>query len=603
WLLWLLLGILILLAGALLFRNCSGGFGLTGCGRDKDSIDVDIDVVKPIDIIDGREYNGPIKGIVDENGEMPKFSVVPPIVGEHGEEPPIIDNEGAPNVIANRLNVYLEDDNADLNQWAQDFNAAYSGDNYQIIGCDPNVKLIQIMIPENERDKIREELPSKLPRQRFFVIDESIMSLFGNYKSNSDTSLNGWHLDATRAKQGWEITKGSNDVVVAIVDDGIDASHPIFDNRFYMAYNVFTQDRKLSVGEGHGTHVAGLAAGNGKFLSEGAAGIAQNVKIMPIQVFDNGYCTFSSLASGIMYAIHNGAHVVNISIGPSFEGLDQMPYDQQRQLAQQYFKNEELVFRRIIRKANEKNVILVFAAGNDNIMTAILPECRSAQTINVAAVDHNLRATGFTNYSVGTNISAPGADIYSSVPGGGFRSAQGTSMAAPIVAGAVALMRSIKPDLTVGQAIGVLQKTGIPTDGNNRYVPPMIQIDKALEALRSGDIPSMPVIDMQPIVNPNRGIDEPDVIVIGRDDTKNEVTVIDPDATRIVGGNGHDVVDPNRNNQVITNPNNPNDPNNPTGGNNNTDDYSAMRKLLDQLKAQRDALNQRIDEIEKNINK
>ena len=261
------------------------------------------------------------------------------------------------------------------------------------------------------------------------------------------------------------------------------------------------------------------------------------------------------------------------------------------------------MFRLIIRKANEKNVILVFAAGNDNIVTAILPECRSAQTINVAAVDHNIRATGFTNYSVGTNISAPGADIYSSVPGGGFRSAQGTSMAAPIVAGAVALMRSIKPDLTVGQAIGVLQKTGIPTDGNNRYVPPMIQIDKALEALRSGDIPSMPVIDMQPIVNPNRGIDEPDVIVIGRDDTKNEVTVIDPDATRIVGGKGHDVVDPNRNNQVITNPNNPNDPNNPTGGNNNTDDYSAMRKLLEQLKAQRDALNQRIDEIEKNINK
>ncbi|MCF0187620.1 MAG: S8 family serine peptidase, partial [Bacteroidaceae bacterium] len=381
WLLWLLLGILLLLAGALLFKDCTG-FGLTSCERDGD-----IDVVEPIDSIDGHENNGPIKGIVDENGELPKYSVVAPIVGENGEEPPIIDNEGAPDVIANRLNVYLEDDNADLNQWAKDFNAAYPGEDYEIIGCDTYVKFIQIRIPENERDKIREELPSKLPRQRFFVIDESIMSSFGKYKSNSDTSLNGWHLDATRAKQAWEITKGSNDVVVAIVDDGIDASHPIFDNRFYKAYNVFTRDRKLSFGEGHGTHVAGLAVGNGNFLSEGAAGIAQNVKIMPVQVFDNGFCTLSSIASGIMYAIHNGADVVNISAGPSFEGLDQMPYDQQRQIAQKFFKNEELVFRRIIRKANEKNVILVFAAGNDNIVTAILPECRSAQTINVAAVD------------------------------------------------------------------------------------------------------------------------------------------------------------------------------------------------------------------------
>lgn len=97
----------------------------------------------------------------------------------------------------------------------------------------------------------------------------------------------------------------------------------------------------MSPGQGHGTHVAGLAVGSTEFYSEGAAGVAPNCKIMPVQVFDNGMCTFSSLASGIMYAIHNGANIVNISIGPSFQGLSQLPIEEQIKVAQQYFKNEE----------------------------------------------------------------------------------------------------------------------------------------------------------------------------------------------------------------------------------------------------------------------
>ena len=134
------------------------------------------------------------------------------------------------------------------------------------------------------------------------------------------------------------ISQGSPDIVIAIVDDGIDTEHPIFSGKLCNAYNVFTQNRDLSCGLGHGTHVAGLAAGNLQFLSDGVGGIAPNCKIMPIQVFDNGMCTFSSLASGIMYAIHNGANVVNVSIGPSFNGLDQLPLEEQQEIAKSYFK-------------------------------------------------------------------------------------------------------------------------------------------------------------------------------------------------------------------------------------------------------------------------
>jgi subtilisin family serine protease len=208
---------------------------------------------------------------------------------------------------------------------------------------------------------------------------------------------------------------------------------------------------------------------------------------MPIQVFDNNYSTFSSITSGIMYAVHKGADVINVSIGPNFEGLNSLSESQQAQLAQTHFKNEEKVWDKIISIANKKNSIIVFAAGNNDILTKILPECRTNQTINVAAVNKSLTATEFTNYGVGSNISAPGEDIYSSFPVKSFRYCDGTSMAAPIVSGTIALLKSLKKNITVTQVLGVLQASGRKIQGN---VPPMVQVDKALAFVRSGRFPN-----------------------------------------------------------------------------------------------------------------
>lgn len=188
-----------------------------------------------------------------------------------------------------------------------------------------------------------------------------------------------------------------------------------------------------------------------------------------------------------MYAVHKGADVINVSIGPNLEGLNSLSEDQQAQLAQTHFKNEEKVWDKIISIANKKNSIIVFAAGNNDILTKILPECRTNQTINVAAVNKSLTATEFTNYGVGSNISAPGEDIYSSFPVKSFRYCDGTSMAAPIVSGTIALMKSLKKNITVTQALGVLQASGRKIQGN---VPPMVQVEKALAFVRSGKFPS-----------------------------------------------------------------------------------------------------------------
>lgn len=491
WLLWTLLALLALALLLFFLRSCTscGGahytdpIGWFGGSEDTDTV---IEAPDSVRAANGWEIedNGKVEDLISSNGTLPDEDVVAPALGDDGELPPIVRNPGMPDVIANRLNLYFDNANADLNRFAREFKQAYPGDAYSIIGCDNNVKMVQIMVPESQRDRIRNEIPRRIPGQPFFVVDESIFELSGLRQTQGTDP--GWHLNAVNARQGWSYTKGSRSVTVAVVDDGLDASHPMFRGKIYMPYNVFTRNNRLSYGQGHGTHVAGLAVGSDAFLGRGASGIAPGCRLMPVQVFDNNYCTFSSLTSGIMYAVHKGADVVNVSVGPSFPGLNALPLPAQEELSQTRFKNEERVWRKIISIANRKNSVIVFAAGNDDVLASIPPENRTNYTVNVAAVGKDLSVTKFSNYGQGTNISAPGAEIYSSYPVRSFAFFDGTSMSAPIVSGTIALMKSLNKRITVGQALRVLQSSGRPVgDGN----PPMVQVDKALAMVRSGKLP------------------------------------------------------------------------------------------------------------------
>lgn len=483
WLLWLLLALLLLFLLSLLLRDCSGGV----VGGDRDTNRDKVNPTEKIETPDGRtiDNNGPIKDIVDDDGRIPNENIIAPVVGDDGSIPPIVENPGAPDVVGDRLNIYFDDESVDLNQFAADLSTAFPSGDCEIVGVDHNVPMLQIKVPSDSRDRIREVLPLKLPNYRFFIVDESIFSIVGHI--SDDEQDPGWHLRAINLKNGWKYTKGSENVVVAVVDDGIDATHEILKGRFYKPYNVFTQDNHLATGEGHGTHVAGLAVGSDKYFDKGVSGVAPKCLLMPVQVFDNGICTFSSVTSGIMYAIHNGATVVNVSIGPNFSGLDILPVSDQEHIVRTQFKNEERVWRRIIEAANEKNVIIVFAVGNDNIIASIPPENRTNLTVNVAAVARNFKETDFTNYGKGSNISAPGKGILSSVPTNQYAIFDGTSMAAPIVSGTVALMKSIKPDVAVSDVLTILQQTGRVV---SNYVPPMVQVDRALEMLKTGAPPT-----------------------------------------------------------------------------------------------------------------
>jgi len=532
WLLWLLIALLLLLLLSWLLRDCHG------CTRETNGV-IEPDRIVTIDG-DTIDNNGVAKPIEIGDGRLPDgSSVVAPIRDENGSLPPIEREPGVPSVVANRLFLFLEDENDNVDALASDFKKAYPEDKYSIIGFDRDVKSLLIQIPEVEKDDIRKTIISKISNHKFIVFDEEIYELNG-FLSTTSHSLPGWHIKAVKAQEGWSITKGSPSVVVAVVDDGIDASHPIFKDRIVNAYNVYTQNNSLSKGEGHGTHTAGLAVGSLQYQNQGAAGIAPDCMLMPVQVIDNNLCPLSALVSGIMYAIHKGADVVNISIGPSFQGLNQLPVEVQNQIAQTQFKNVEKLWNRVCRLAANKNTILVFAVGNDDILSSIPPENRSSVAITVGAVDQKLYPTDFTNYGPCTDISAPGKEIYSSFPVGDFRSCDGTSMAAPIVSGTVALMKSIKKDLTVEQANNVLYKTGIDVYGN---MPPMVQVNLALEAVKKGDFSKPSKRTMQPVPESDVGVTNEDTpaswiephtgVVIGTNPDENSDAIISDEAGTI----------------------------------------------------------------------
>lgn len=492
WLMWLLLTILLIWFLSWLLRGC------VGCSTTHKPVNG----VVPIDTIstsDGRtiDDNGYIRPITGDDGKLPDGDgIVPPTLGEGGTEIPIIKQPGVPNTIGNRLFLFLEDGNDDIDALAQDFKKSYPDEKYSIIGFDKEVKLLVIQVPENEKDQIRKTINNKIPNHKFIAFDEEIYELHGSMRTVLENP--GWHLNAIHLQDGWKITKGSSDVKVAVVDDGIQSSHQMFKGRIIDAYNVFTQDNRLGLGEGHGTHTAGLAVGNSDFYSKGASGVAPNCMLIPIQVFDNKQCPLSALVAGVMYAIHHNADVVNISIGPSFSGLNQLPVEEQDQIARQQFKNVERLWYRVCSLAAKKNSILVFAAGNDDILSSIPPENRNASAIVVAAVDSKLYPTDFTNYGPCSDISAPGKDIVSAYPNNSFKSFDGTSMAAPIVTGTIALMKSLKKDLSVTQARNILYKTGSDVFG---FVPPMVLVDKALLGVKRGDFSTPQKRPIRPVPN------------------------------------------------------------------------------------------------------
>lgn len=491
WLLYFLLLLLLLFLLGTLFKDCScvghryvGGEGLND--RDSTWIHEDPNVGKG-GIYDPYDPYQPNPTPPEYSDVLPpQEGVLPPIDGEPEIQP------GNPTVLADRLNILMENTDKSVMDLAREFKNAYPEDEYQVIYYDDVVKRLQITCPPARRNQMKEEIPARFPSYRLFVFDEALFELQAVPVTPGDPAFSdsrqSWYFDVIRAKEGWGITMGDDRICVAIVDNGFNLKHPELAPKVVSPYNVWTHTgRTFPLEIDHGTHVAGtaLALANN---DEGISGIAPNCKFLPVQVADeNNMMTTTSILDGVLYAIYQGADVVNVSLGANFAGLDALDESDQQRLINNHFKEEERLWMEVSRIAATHWTTLVFAAGNNNVLAGIDALHRPSDVIVVSAIQKeysDFNKADFSNYGKHSTISAPGESIYSTVGKKDYAYMDGTSMAAPIITGTVALLKSVNDSLTTRNIICALRNSGLDTDGK---IGRLVQVDKALESVMSGD--------------------------------------------------------------------------------------------------------------------
>lgn len=446
-----------------------------------------------------RNCHGPLSEYNPFYSPLPGKSVIMPIE-KNGV---CMSEDGMYKVASDRLNILLEkeDDNTMLD-WAKAFKKAYTSSDYEIKYYNEDTYVLQIKVPADQRVKVKNELNSKLSDFGFDVFEETV---FHADFTSDDPALTdpkaSWYLNPIGAKEAWDITQGDEEVIVAVVDNGFDLNHPELQGKIVNPYNVLSQDgnlRPIVTRKGvnaHGTHVAATAVGNGN-NGNGLLGIAPNCKLMPIQVGNDnpsGAMSNTAVLEGVLYAISKGADVVNVSLGMyTPDEVKGMTEGQQLNYIANSFKQEETMWEKVFQKAKEKDCIIVFAAGNDNVISGIDPKKRNNNTLRVSAVAPDEAKAGFSNYGRYPNlhrdystVSAPGVAIYSAAPDGQYQYMQGTSMAAPIVTGTIALMKSANHNLTSEEAISILQETGKTIDP---CIGPMVNIGQAVSVATGNNL-------------------------------------------------------------------------------------------------------------------
>jgi thermitase len=282
------------------------------------------------------------------------------------------------------------------------------------------------------------------------------------------TNGNQWGLTKAQAPAAWNITTGSADIIVAIIDTGIDAGHPDLAGKIVAGYDFVSGDSNPNDQNGHGTHVAGIAAAvtnNGV----GVAGMNWNARIMPIRVLDDtGSGWNSDIVSGITWAWQHGARVINLSLGGSY-------YSSSMQDA--------------VNAAHAAGSLVVAAMGNCRTEGG---GCQTANPTSYPAAYNNVMAvaaTGpydvyapYSQYGPHCDISAPGGDmsyyhdpdgIYSTLPtypvflttyysySMNYDFLNGTSQATPYVSGLAALVWATNPSLTPQQVQEAIESTAV----------------------------------------------------------------------------------------------------------------------------------------------
>jgi thermitase len=272
-----------------------------------------------------------------------------------------------------------------------------------------------------------------------------------------------WNLPAIDIEKAWDISKGDEDIIIAVVDTGVDMDHPDLRRRLMKGYNVMENSSNFDDDNGHGTHVAGIIASE-THNGEGIAGITWNNRIMPVKAMGSkGYGYTFDIAKGIIWAADHGADVINLSLG------NYQP---------------SAFLEEAIRYAYDKGAVLISAAGNDNSEQPSFPAA-FPEVLSVSAVSYTGDKADFSNYGYYIDVTAPGVYIPSTYFKNQYAALSGTSMASPHVAGLAGLILSVNPDLSNRQVMNIIKGTArdIGEKGRDAYFGNgLIDINAALAA-------------------------------------------------------------------------------------------------------------------------
>lgn len=238
-----------------------------------------------------------------------------------------------------------------------------------------------------------------------------------------------WYLARMRIPAAWQLTQGDNNVIVAVVDTGVEAGHPDLAGRLVPGWNIIANNADTWDPEGHGTLVAGeIAAVTDN--NEGVAGVTWQGRIMPVRVMDaSGYGYDSDIAAGIIWAVDHGARVINLSLG-----------------APQYSQT----LHDAVAYATGKGAVVVAASGNEYSWGVDYPAAYP-EVLAVGASDENDRVAPFSNYGLELDVVAPGTNIIGLAPGNRYAQGNGTSMATPLASGLAALIMAQRPGASISE--------------------------------------------------------------------------------------------------------------------------------------------------------
>ena len=278
-----------------------------------------------------------------------------------------------------------------------------------------------------------------------------------------------WGLAKVNASAAWDVVTGTQSVVIAVLDSGIDKTHLDLsgklwvnpgeiagngiddDNNGYVddvnGWDFVNSDNDPSDDNGHGTQVAGIAAADTNNAA-GIAGMCWNCKIMPVKVMQgSGVANYSDITAGVLYAAQKGAKVINLSLGG--------------------YGNSSALRSAIQAAVNTYGAVVVGGAGNDNLNAAFYPAAYD-EVLAVAGTTETDEKAGLSNYGTWVDVSAPAINITTTFLGGDWGPVNGTSFAAPFASGLAGLLRSQHPDWTPGMVKTHIEHTADAIDALNQ---------------------------------------------------------------------------------------------------------------------------------------